>query len=60
MRQTTTVEVGGTAAGAFGLTPTQLGGREEAAAEDKADIESCVFTVVSLSADMQERSYGLC
>ena len=59
LRRTTPVEVEGAAAGARGLRPTQLGGSEDAAAEDGADIESCMFTNVALSAQMQDRSCGL-
>ena len=60
LRRTTTVPVEGAAAGALGLTPTQLGGKEDAAAERGAAIESCMFTNVALSAQMQDRSCGLC
>ena len=55
----TAVSVEGAAAGAFGLTPTQLGGSEDASAEDGADIESCMFKKLALLAHIQNSYCGL-
>ena len=37
---------------------TAVGGNSDAAAEDKADVESCMFTQIKFRPQMHNRSYG--